>query len=60
VVNQAFSPAQTSVVADSFVARNPLLLLYSTVARQGQWYEKPESMRNRAKFRQQILFRKKT
>jgi hypothetical protein len=31
VVNQAFCPAQTSVSMDSFVARNPLLLLHSTV-----------------------------
>jgi len=31
VAIQAFFPAQSSVVVDSFVARNPLLLLHSSV-----------------------------
>jgi len=34
VVNEAFRPAQTSVVVDRQVARNPLLLLHSTVIAQ--------------------------
>jgi hypothetical protein len=34
VVIQAFCPALTSVVVDSFVARNPLLLLHSAVMRK--------------------------
>jgi len=33
VVIQAFRPAQTLVSADRYEARNPLLLLHSTVVR---------------------------
>ena len=42
MVTQAFCPAQTSVLVDRKVARNPLLLLHSTV---GFNCEKPRNMR---------------
>jgi len=37
VVIQTFCSAQTSVLADSFVASNPLLLLHSTVELNRRW-----------------------